>query len=232
MLAIGPRRGVVSGGGSWAYVQSASSYTVGGEFTPPISLAFSSNVTAGSMLVAGIKCGSLSGTISVSTSLGQSFVQAGIGIDYRGRVHSLFYLKNASAGATTVTASGSYSPGTYFDYGGIPFVLAEYSGLSTTSPLADQATKSDGGNYYSMTTTSVTATANGLLLVLASNDEEGRAIVPDAGFTSRASVNIPTNPGFQLLEWNAPTSAGATGSLTAGTVPNSYWSTVAAAFSL
>ena len=220
------------GGGSWAFIQGNSSYTAGGSSTPPVVLAYGANVTGGSMLVAGVKCYPGSGTVTLTTSLGQNFVEIGAGFNYQGRDHHFFYLKNASAGSTTVTASGSYSPGTYFDFGSIPMVIAEYSGLSTSAPLADQSTKSDAGSYYTMATASVTATANGLLLVLASNDDGDRAIVPDAAFTGRASVNIPTNTGFQLLELTAPTSAGATGSLTVGAVVNSYWSTIAAAFSL
>lgn len=220
------------GGGSWSFVQATSSWTTGGSTTPPISLSFSSNVTAGSLLVAGLRCAPGSGAVALATNLGQNFVEIGSGVSYQSRDHRFFYLKNAASGATTVTASGSYSPGTYFDFGNIPLVIAEYSGLSTSAPLADQATKTDGGSYYSMTTTSVTATANGLLLVLASNDDGDRAITPDAQVTSRASVNTPSNNGFQLLQLTSPTSSGATGSVTVGAVVNSYWSTIAAAFTL
>lgn len=226
---LGPRRGFVAAPGGYAFVQATSSYTIGGSTTPPISLAYVANVAAGSMLVACLRCAHGSGTVTVSDGT-TNFTEV---VNYAYLIdHHFFYLKNATGGATTLTASGSVSPGTYFDFGGIPFIIAEYSGLSTSAPLADHAEKQDSGSYFTMTTASVTATLNGLLLVLAANDDGDRTVTPDAAFTSRAAPLGPSNAGFQLLEYNTPTSAGATGSLTAGTVVNSYWSTIAAAFSL
>jgi len=185
-IVRGPVAPAGGGGGGWAHVQTNGSSQTSSSST--VALAYTSNVTSGSLLVATVAWGDSTQTISgVADSLGQTWTQVGstvTGLDELGFWRmAVFYKANSGAGADTVTATFSAAT-TYRQIS-----VTEYSGILTASPLdqtVGQAQDSPGTGTDAVTSTSVTTGQTNELIY-------GAAIARSAlgsfdsgtGFTSR-----------------------------------------------
>ena len=141
------------GGGDIAFVQSAKAYI-------PSTLAYDSDVTAGSLLVVVFRCG---GNHTVTFTDTQSNTYAEAGSIYNGdATMNLSYAMNTSAGANTVTQSGCG--------GSKMWSVGEYSGVATTSAL-DQTNSASGTATTFLTGSITTTTADQLIVAGISTDD-------------------------------------------------------------
>lgn len=151
---------------SWAdpaYIQSNAAYTSSGT---SYGLAYSSNVTAGSLLVSCIHAGA--GITSVTDTLGNSWAAATNLTDNSTYSLAMFYAYSPSGGANTVTVNFTGSVGYAHQ------VIGEWSGVASSSPLDKstgqfQATPGTGSN--AVTSGTVTTTTNGQLIVGCANSD-------------------------------------------------------------
>jgi hypothetical protein len=113
---------------SWTQAQSPVSYNAGSSGSAQ-SVAYGSPVTAGNLLIAVVgNYNSLSGTVSLSDTLGNTWIQAGGYVTVGLARLSIWYAVATGSGADTVTVTPS---GTV--YWGIG--LLERSGNAASSPL-------------------------------------------------------------------------------------------------
>jgi hypothetical protein len=125
------------------------------------SLAYASNVTAGSLLWVFVAWGSSTATVTVADNLNGSWTAVGSPQTGAGTIGNyrcqMFYRPNAAAGATTVTATFSAS------ISNRGLAIAEFSGADTAAPLDQFAYLSV--NSSGITTPTITTTnANDVLL--------------------------------------------------------------------
>lgn len=182
-----------------AYVQAPAAATVFSGTT--ISLAFGSNVTAGSMLCAHINANH--GISGVADSRSQTYTSAVNVTD--GATYSLatYYFLNTTGGACTVTVTFA---------GAVTFAslqVAEYSGVATSSALDKTANNSQtdpGTAADAITSGSVTPTTDGQLILgwTSALVVGGSTVSAGSGFTGRINVF-----GDILFEDQIQTSAGA-----------------------
>jgi hypothetical protein len=141
-----------------------------------LALAFSSNVVAGDVIVAGVyrKPSSFSPSPSISDSFGSFFTQAVTRNDGGDEV-TIYYATLSSSGADTVTA---ILPNTA---GGGPLghnlYIYEVSGVTT----AGAATGSGAGSGTSISTSSVTFQSGAFLLSLIGTENPARSVTPGLG---------------------------------------------------
>src|SRR6202521_2678499 len=121
---------------SISFVQGNSVYNVASAGS--IALAFSSNVTAGNLIV--VQCeGATNVTMSITDSLGNTYTPIGTKVSQSTSDSELFYAKNITGGANTVTCT--YNPTAIGRY----IAFHEYSGADKTSPLDVWAFGHNGG---------------------------------------------------------------------------------------
>lgn len=141
---------------AYAFVQARGTTGSG----TSLGLTYTSNVTAGNLLVAGVSWHSTTETASLSdgingawTTVAASLASNGVP-GYRSQI---FYRKNAGSGSTTVTATIT---------GSVTFIqldLLEYSGGDTSAPLD---TANGGTGTTTAVSVSLTTTANNDLVVV------------------------------------------------------------------
>ncbi len=172
-----------------AFVQSNNGTTL----LTPDPIAFVSNNTAGSLLIATARLTAVVGAISVSDTQGNTWVSA---VQQQnntaGRWQVIFYAKNCKAGANTVTITSAVSQGR------IEGVIAEYSGLDTTAPLDQVAGANSGAGTGTVATAGpVTTTSASELLIGAFSNEtaDGLTFTAGASYTVRDKSN-----GNEVLE--------------------------------
>ena len=174
-----------------AYVQSNKSFT--GNSTSSAT-PFLSNNTAGNFLVAAaIGFGTVT-ISSIADTLGNNWSLVSQQTLADGTIYYLYAVTNCKGGANTVTIT--------LESSNQPMLLvAEYSGISLTSPL-DQLAASTEGASGSYTSGSVTTTvANELLIgVLKCTGGVAATIVPAAGWTERQQERSATVPDIVLLD--------------------------------
>jgi hypothetical protein len=180
------------------------------------TLPYTSNVTAGNLLVACVSWASSSTTPTAVTAGGVAMTavsgtlaQNGTG----GWSSQIYYLANAAAGATTVEVDFAASTT------GILLDILEYSGADTATPL-DLGNKATG-TTSSVPAVSVTTTADHDLVV--GHTLVAGSATSGAGFNSR--LTTAGNSTEDLLD---KTPAGAVTVQFSGT--NSWWNAVTAAF--
>ena len=168
-----------------AYVQSASLAQSGGSTT--IAKAFTSNVTASSLLLAYAYWNSNSATCSVSDGLntwsavGSPLTGAGALAGYRTQ---LFYAPNAVAGATTVTATFSSS---MTDRG---LAIHEASGVS----VLDVSAYSNYNGADPASSSSISASdATPRYWIACAVMSSGTTTTIGGGFTLRERTNFASN---------------------------------------
>lgn len=156
---------------AWAFVQSAIQHVNSGANAK----AFTSNVSAGSVLIADIYLSDGAATVSsVTDTNGNTWAAIG-SIQVMNGAGLIYYAKNATAGATTVTVTPST--------GGTHVLLHEYSGLDTSAPLEANV---------SATGTSTATADSGAATVTAGSLVHGfifalRVITAGSGFTERTN---------------------------------------------
>lgn len=181
---------------SWAWVQDDTNFVDINATT--IAKAFTSNVTAGSLLVVLVTHNGGTGTATCADSLGQTFTLAVGPTQTPDTTFNqwIFYFPNSSAGANTVTVTFSVNSNRS------RLAILEYSGIATTSPL-DVTAAANGTSAAPNSGAATTGSANELIF--------GGAISfqPDttagAGFTSRQAAD-----GFDRPEDKNGAAAGAT----------------------
>ena len=208
------------------------------------SVKFNSAQTAGNLNVVAVGWGSnTSGLVSsVTDTKGNTYMLAvgPITAAVAGS-GSIYYAKNivaAAAGTNTITVA--FSPAV-----GVPDVrIAEYSGLSTTSPV-DVVAASSGTGTLSSSGSVTTTNANDLLL--GSNNTTTGSSGPGTGFTQRIitgfngniledeivsttgsyAATAPLSPSGSWIMQLVAFKAAASGNITPPTVPSGLTSTVA-----
>ncbi|HSW65628.1 MAG TPA: hypothetical protein VLI54_00625 [Bacillota bacterium] len=169
------------------HLQGASMSDVGA--VTSLVQAFSANVTAGSLIVAAASWdNSTTSTMTCTDNRGNTYTGMTVWINaVDNQTLAICYAPNAAAGSTTVTAT--LGAGANFRR----FVISEYSGVATSSPVDVSA----GVQGITATTTtdavtagSVTTTQNGDLIYGAVMDTTGNTgILPGTGFTGRSFAN-------------------------------------------
>lgn len=161
--------------------------------SPGTALAYGSNVTAGSLLIAVVRVGGSSSfyTPVVSDNNTNSW-QSAIAVDdtVGGNWYAIWYAMNAHSGATSVTVSWS-AGGTAVT---LRYCIAEYSGAATSSAL-DQ-TAGTIGTGTSGASGSVTPLANNELIVCLEG-ANGTGFTQTAGQTEREQQ--PTGANLQKI---------------------------------
>jgi hypothetical protein len=160
-----------------AFVQSRS---VDGGSVTSATLAYNSNVTAGSLLPHAVRIGANGRTITVTDDKSNTYNNAwSVLNDGQGNDIQVPYAMNAAAGATTVQVAISGAAAT------IRFAIHEYSGIATTSAL-DQQTRQTYAASSSPDSGNVTITqADELLFGYVDNGTRSVA----TAFTQGASYN-------------------------------------------
>lgn len=176
-----------------AFVQDDSNFVVSAGAT--IAKAFTSDVTAGDMLIAAVGWHSDTQTCTITDSQGNSWTAIGspasnANIAYRTQ---LFWARAGSTGACTVTATCSGSNADRY------MVIAEYSGaLAAGDPI--DASNQTTGNGADPSVSVTTVTADTLLVGYCLGFQ---SVSAGAGFTARADAD------GQLLEDKAQAATGA-----------------------
>jgi subtilisin family serine protease len=187
-----------------------------------IATAFQVANTAGNLIVAFVRMSSSSQTVTISDSAGNGYVDAVSQVQTSdGHQVHIFYAKNITGGANTVTATFSATNNHPW------LAVYEYSGLSATNPL-DQTAHAQGSNASPSTGASgMTANANELVFA-------AMGIVNNFTGTATAGSNYmlqlqDTGTSRAATETAIATSTGAfTGTFTLSAATN--WSAVLATF--
>lgn len=203
------------GTSSVAYVQSRGNNY--GNSSSPQTLAYTSNVTAGNLLVVISAQGTdTSATVTVTDSLGNTYSQAG---SYSTNTNpppfglriGLFYCISASSGSCTVTVTPSALVGQNID-------IFEYSGILASSPLT--ATSGNTGTSASPSTGSVTINAAGDLVI--------GGVLATLGTVTSSAFNQRTSHGTAGTA--DTTNAQATTSVTFSDTLSEAWTAIGASF--
>ena len=178
-----------------AFVQSASSATTS-------SLALPHPVTNGSLLIAAISTND-TGTVpvtGVSDTLNGVWKKA-VSAAYADGHVELYYLSNSLAGTDTVTSAPS---------GQAAMVVAEYSGVATTSPL-DQFIGASGSNSATLETDPTAALMQTHELVIGVGGETAavKDFVAGSGFVMRDQAALAFDFQVALEDRIATTTSGA-----------------------
>ena len=166
-----------------AFVQSKTNTA---DAAANIAATFTSNVTAGNLLVAVLNV-DLGGAVS-SISGGGTWTQAKTQIWNFDQSIDIWSCPNATGGATTVTATLTGSPNA-------ALIIAEYSGVLTSSPLDKTASNTSGNGVNSSPADSgqtATTTQNYELLIGAAVAFQVATQSEANSFTLRDSVNQTT----------------------------------------
>lgn len=213
LLAVAP---------SWAapaWIQGKANFTSSGT---SYGLAYSSNVTAGSLLLTCINADA--GISSVTDTLGNTYAAATNLTDGSTYALAMFYTISASSGANTVTANFTGSVG-YAHH-----ILGEWSGVASSSPL-DQSTgqvqAAPGTGSNAVTSGNITTTVNGDLLVGCSNSDPyvSGQLTAGTGFTIRQLLF-----GDHPMEDSVQATAGTTAATFTSSQAASNYTTLVGAF--
>jgi hypothetical protein len=166
------------------YVQSRA--TDGSAAVPQnLTLAYSSNVTAGNTLVMGcVANGVTSPTFTISDTQGNLYTSGFNGTPGSGMTIQISYATASTTGANTLTCRVS-GTGTAFT----SMVIAEYSGLGTGN-ITDGSSSNTSANTTGRCGSITTTNANDLLFLFASSDTGSTTwsvTTPPTGFTMRVT---------------------------------------------
>jgi O-glycosyl hydrolase len=156
---------------SMALVQQATNNTAG---ATSLAKAFTANVTAGNLIVVAVS-GWPTPTINVTDSRGNAYAVASPIRQAAGSSFSaIYYAKNITGGADTVTVSANSSVQ-------LSMVIAEFSGLNTTAPLDGNV--SAAGTSNTPSSGNVTPTTATDLLIGAGTHNLSTITSAGSGFT-------------------------------------------------
>ncbi len=163
------------------FIQGASAGPSGGAST---NLAFGSNVTAGSLLVAAaLPNGGPPATYSITDNHGDGpggVFKSAVTINVNGNTNVIAYAWNAVGGATTVTFTCSVGT----DLFGLLFI-AEYSGVMTTADPLDGSAAALLSGVDPISSGNFTTTVAGDLIFGLFEDQNRGVQFSDNGFTVR-----------------------------------------------
>jgi len=144
------------------------------------SVSFSSNTTAGNLILIGFDFSSNTAFSSISDSQGNTFTQAGGQLTSPGGSSSrVYYANNIKGGADTITIKLSATSSFIETY------LTEYTGVNQTVPVDVQAGSSGGAGSVS-SGNATTTTAGDLIYGFCAADF---TCTVGTGFTSRSTFN-------------------------------------------
>lgn len=153
-----------------------------------IGVAYTSNTTAGNLLVAVVTWGSTDVTPTIADTQLNSWSEAGTHLwDATNTTgQAMFYVPNNAGGANTVTVSF----GSSVDFRGL--IIGEYSGIATSSALDTTAANTAGlagvsgaVDYYTSTTATTTVANVVLIGGIANIDGAGTTVQVGTGFVER-----------------------------------------------
>jgi hypothetical protein len=201
-----------------ALVQSTGAQTVSPVTSAVgLSASFSSNVGTGNLIVVGVTIGGAGTSATVTDNLGNTYTQAVPFSIVSSSTVAIFYAKNITGGACTVTAKPSSTQD-------VTLGICEYSGADTSAPL--DTTASSGGTSTSPSSGSATpANANSLIVGALTTGGSAATITNGSGFTSRYQA-AGTPQTLDVEDKFASSSVAATWTLAA----SQSWAAVAAIF--
>jgi hypothetical protein len=175
----------------------------GGGYVNSYTKAFGSNVTVGSFLILVMAYGDAN-TVTITDSTSNTWVVGPSALQTGQRQNSVFYVKSAVGGATTITVT--FGSGQYADSAIIAY---EWSGMNTSSPLDQSATNTTTTATDAVGPTATTTQASEIAFF-------GIASATNTpGFTGDATYStINTQAGFDLytslgLQYKTLSSTGA-----------------------
>jgi len=182
-----------------AFVQSAS---VDAGVAVATSLAFTTNTTAGNLIVVAIRVGPpTTTTVAVKDSNGNSYTLARSQVQTTDRHQTwVYYANNIAAGPTTVTVTLSTTAT-------LRVAIHEYSGLNTVAPL-DQTTSAQG-NGTAPTSGSVTTTAASELLFGMGSSANAQSWTAGTGYALRQAPAGKLETADQIVAATGSVSASA-----------------------
>ena len=155
---------------------AAPAFVQGNAVDGSSTLAFSSDVSANSLLVATVRCGANS-IMSVSDSRNGSYSSGFSFYDgTTGDTLGIFYYPNSASGSDTVTVASCG--------GSIRFTISVYSGMALSSVL-DQVNSGTGTGVISCTTANITTTQDSELLYCGGEQGNSANWTTQSPFTNR-----------------------------------------------
>jgi hypothetical protein len=173
------------------------------------ALAYGSNVTAGSLLVCGLRYATGGQTVSVSDNVNGSWgARKAVMIqtnDGNGTTE-VWIFENAAAGATTVTVS-------YGVAATLRFAISEFSGAATSGAF-DTSAGAEGASA-SLASGAITPSANGALLYCVGAASTAATFTAGTDFTIPTNGVVPANPSGRIAVeyYIQPTAASHDGTL-------------------
>ena len=166
------------------------------------SLAFTTNTTAGNLIVVAIRVGPpTTTTVAVKDSNGNSYTLARSQVQTTDRHQTwVYYANNIAAGPTTVTVTLSTTAT-------LRVAIHEYSGLNTVAPL-DQTTSAQG-NGTAPTSGSVTTTAASELLFGMGSSANAQSWTAGTGYALRQAPAGKLETADQIVAATGSVSASA-----------------------
>jgi hypothetical protein len=178
------------------------SHSAGGLTASPglVTLTFPSAVAAGDLLVIGVAAAYTSTTtFSVTDSLGNTYLQAGLYVAEGSTVLSVWYTVTGAGGTCTVTATPSPSGS-----GRTAITGAEYSGAVTTLGAVVDGTSSPGNSSSGAagaTAGSVPVSGTGELVVaFFTQSVSGHSFLGSVGTVEQNATAGPSNLGIVLVD--------------------------------
>jgi glucose/arabinose dehydrogenase len=185
------------------------------------SLAFAASNTAGNWIAVAIRAWKAGPTLTVTDTRGNTYRMAmRFNETVDGMTLAVFYAENVAGGSNTVTVSGIQSSGT------LRFAILEYSGVATAASL--DVTAFAQGTSTAPTTSTVTTTASGSLVLGLLSTANARTFTAGGGYVIQDRVPVAPNTKF-VVEDRIQTTAGpvsANGTLNTSDI----WGTALAAF--
>lgn len=172
-----------------------------GGYVNSYTAAFTSNVTAASLLVLNLTAGVADTISSITDSRSNTWTSGATTANSEAgeRKTWMYYVKNASAGSTTVTIT--FTAGQFPDSA---IIMREYSLIDLTSPLDQTSTANDGASYvqtHSAGTTSATTQAYELVIL-----GGGASAAADPVFAAGSGYgNVVQQKGFDLYTYSVMT---------------------------
>ncbi len=169
----------------------------------PLAKAFTSNVTAGSLLVCAVRFGTVGGTYTISDNLNGAWTKDKTQlIATDGDTVIVASFPNSAGGAITVTANDGASGNQIY------LAIAEFSGVATTSPV-DGTPAGNNATGTSATSNNVTPTQSGDLIFGACGVANSNTFTQGAGFTflDDAATGGHLADEYQILAGSGATAA-------------------------
>lgn len=205
--------------GAAAYVQSANVFTESA--APSLTVAYTSNVSSGSCLIAWGAYDDPANTSVVSDTAGNNWQRAfisNIGPDFIGG-RTFWYAANAIAGADTVMITNVGATQAFLALG-----ISEFSGAPNCAP--DRTAEAVGTAATSWDSGSATTRANGEIIIGSGSFTAGSStIVSGAGFTQMENID------GNNFEYQIQTSAGAIAASFTTATPSDFYANMVTFFS-